>query len=135
MAILDSPEMSEAQVAYLGAKTALNVAKANVDLAATKLQVAKAQRDVSQTQMEVTQTNHDLAVTHVATAETAADVKRAEAKIAETDYQWGKIVHDNTGELLEQLAKNATIDEITETFKGKPIGENRKHIFQNVCRS
>ena len=133
MAILDSPEMSEAQVAYLGAKTALNVAKANVDLAATKLQVAKAQRDVSQTQMEVTQTNHDLAVTHVATAETAADVKRAEAKIAETDYQWGKIVHDNTGELLKQLAKNATIDEITETFKGKPIGENRKHIFQTYA--
>ena len=133
MAILDSPEMSEAQVAYLGAKTALNVAKANVDLAATKLQVAKAQRDVSQTQMEVTQTNHDLAVTHVATAETAADVKRAEAKIAETDYQWGKIVHDNTGELLEQLAKNATIDEITETFKGRPIGENRKHIFQTYA--
>ena len=130
MAILDSPEMGEAQVSYLGAKTALNVAKANVDLAATKLQVAKAQRDVAQTQIEVTQTNRDLAVTHVATVETAADVKRAEAKIAETDYQWGKIVHDNTGELLEQLAKNATIDEITETFKGKPIGENRKHIFQ-----
>ena len=130
MAVLDSPEMGEAQVSYLGAKTALNVAKANVDLAATKLQVAKAQRDVAQTQMEVTQTNHDLAVTYVATVETAADVKRAEEKIAETDYQWGQIVHDNTGELLEQLAKNATIDEITETFKGKPIGENRKHIFQ-----
>ena len=81
MAILDSPEMGEAQVSYLGAKTALNVAKANVDLAATKLQVAKAQRDVAQTQMEVTQTNHDLAVTHVATVETAADVKRAEAKM------------------------------------------------------
>ena len=129
MAILDSPEMGEAQVSYLGAKTALDVAKANIDLAAAKLQVAKARRDVAQTQMGVTQTNHDLAVTHVAMAETTADVKRAEAKIAETDYQWGKTVHDNTGQLLEQLAKSATIDEITETFKGKPIGENRKHIL------
>jgi cobalt-zinc-cadmium efflux system membrane fusion protein len=130
LAILDSPEMGEAQVAYLGAKTTLDVAKANIDLAATKLQVAKAQRDVARTQVEVIQTDYDLAVTRVATVETTVDVKRAVAKIAETDYQWGETVHDNTSELLKQLTKSTTIDEITDAFKGKPIGENRKHIFQ-----
>ena len=130
LAILDSPEMGEAQVAYLGTKAALNVAKANVDLAESKLQVAKAQHGVARTQVEVAQTDYDLAVARVATAKTTADVKRAAAKIAETDYQWGETVHDNTGELLKQLAKGATIDEITDAFKGKPIGENRKHVLQ-----
>ena len=130
MAILDSPEMGESQVAYLGTKAALNVARANVDLAESKLQVAQAQHNVARTQLEVTQTDYDLAVTRVATAETTADVKRAEAEIAQTDYQWGETVHDNTGELLKQLAENPTIDEIAIAFKGKPIGENRKHILQ-----
>lgn len=130
MAILDSPEMGESQVAYLGTRAAVNVAKANVNLAESKLQVAKAQHDVARTQVEVAQTDYDLAVTRVATAETTGDVKRAEAKIAETDYQWGKTVHHNTGELLKQLTKGATIDEITDAFKGKSIGANRKHIIQ-----
>ena len=130
LAILDSPEMGESQVAYLGTKAALNVAKANVNLAESKLQVAQAQHNVARTQLEVAQTDYDLAVTRVATAETTADVKRAEAKIAETDYQWGETVHNNTGELLKQLTKGATIDEITNAFKGKPIGENRKHLLQ-----
>ena len=130
MAILDSPEMGEAQVAYLGTKADLDVARANVNLAETKLQVAKAQRDVARIQVEVTQTDYDLAVTHVATAKTTADVKRVEAKITETDYQWGETVHDNTGELLKQLAESPTINEIAIAFKGKPIGENRKHILQ-----
>ena len=133
LAILDSPEMGEAQVAYLGAKTTLDVAKANIDLAATKLQVAKAQRDVARTQVEVIQTDYDLAVTRVATVETTVDVKRAVAKIAETDYQWGETVHDNTSELLKQLTKSTTIDEITDAFKGKPIGENRKHVLQTYA--
>lgn len=130
MAILDSPEMGESQVAYLGTKAALNVAKANVDLAESKLQVAKAQHDVAQTQMEVAQTDHNLAVTHVTTAEITVEVKRAAAKIAETDYQWGETVHNNTDELLKQLVESPTIDEIVIAFKGKPIGENRKHILQ-----
>ena len=133
LAILDSPEMGEAQVAYLGAKVALDVAKANADLMASKLQVAQAQRDVALTQVEVIQTDYDLAVTRVATVETTVDVKRAVAKIAETDYQWGETVHDNTSELLKQLAKGKTIDEITDAFKGKPIGENRKHVLQTYA--
>ena len=130
LAILDSPEMGESQVAYLGAKAGLNVAKANVDLAESKLQVAQAQRDVARTQVEVAQTDHDLVVTRVATAETTAEVKRAEAKIAETDYHWGETVHNNTDKLLKQLAKSPAIDEIVIAFKGKPIGENRRHILQ-----
>ncbi|RKU07728.1 hypothetical protein C6502_16735 [Candidatus Poribacteria bacterium] len=130
LAILDSPEMGESQVGYLGSKAALDVAKTNVDLAESKLQVAQAQRGVTQTQMEVAQTNYNLAVTHVATAKTTVDVKQAAAKIAETDYQWDETVHDNTDDLLRQLAKGATIDEITNAFKGKPIGENRKHVLQ-----
>ncbi len=130
LAILDSPEMGEAQVAYLGAKADLDVAQANVNLAESKLQVAKAHHGVTQTQVEVAQTDYDLAVTRVSIVETTADVKRAEAEIAETDYQWGKTVHDNTDELLEQLAQSVTIDEITDAFKGKPIGENRKHVLQ-----
>ena len=125
MAILDSPEMGEVQVAYLDTKTALNVAKANVDLAATKLEVAKAQRDVAKMQVDVAKTDYDLAVTNVTTAKTTVDVKDAEAKIAETDYQWQETIHDNTRELLKRLAESATIDEITDTFRGKPIGENR----------
>jgi cobalt-zinc-cadmium efflux system membrane fusion protein len=133
LAILDSPEMGEAQVAYLGAKAALDVAKANADLMASKLQVAQAQRDVARTQVEVIQTDYDLAVTRVATVETTVDVKRAVAKIAETDYQWGETVHDNTSELLKQLTKSTTIDEITDAFKGKPIGENRKHVLQTYA--
>ncbi len=133
LAILDSPEMGEVQVAYLGAKAALDVAKANADLMASKLQVAQAQRDVARTQVEVIQTDYDLAVTRVATVETTVDVKRAVAKIAETDYQWGETVHDNTSELLKLLAKSTTIDEITDAFKGKPIGENRKHVLQTYA--
>ena len=130
LAILDSPEMGEAQVAYLGAKAALDVAQANIDLAKSKLRGAQAQHNVARTQIEVAQTDYNLALTRVTTAETTADVKRAEAQIAETDYQWGKTVHDNTDELLKQLAQSPTIDEIAVAFKGKPIGENRKHILQ-----
>ena len=138
MAILDSPEMGEAQVAYLDTKTALDAAKANIGLAATKLDVAKAQRDVAKTQVDVAKTDYDLAVTNVVTAKTTADVKDAEAKIAEVDYQWQETTHDNTRELLNMLvgpkhvdrSEMSSIGEITEAFKGKPIGENRERTLK-----
>ena len=130
MAILNSPEMGEAQVAYLDTKTSLDVAKANIDLAATKLEVTKAQRDVAKTLVDVAKTDYDLAVTNVTTAKITVDVRGAEVKIAETDYQWQETIHDNTRELLKRLAENATIDAITDAFKGKPIGKNRERTLK-----
>ena len=129
MAVLDSPEMGDAQVAYLDTKMALDVAKTTIGLAVTKLDVAKARRDVAKMQVDVVKNDYDLAVTNIATAKTTVDVKGTEAEIAETDFEWQETIHDNTRELLKLLAENATIDEITNTFKSKPIGENRQRTL------
>ncbi len=130
MAVLDSPEMGDAQVAYLDTKTALDVAKITIGLTVTKLDVAKARRDVAKMQVDVVKNDYDLAVTNITTAKTTVDVEGAEAEIAETDFEWQETIHDNTRELLKLLAGNATIDEITDTFKSKPIGENRQRTLK-----
>ena len=130
MAVLDSPEMGEAQVAYLDTKTALVVAKITIGLTVTKLDVAKARRDVAKMQVDVVKNDYDLAVTNITIAKTTVDVEGAEAEIAETDFEWQETIHDNTRELLKLLAGNATIDEITDTFKSKPIGENRQRTLK-----
>ena len=130
MAILDSPEMGEAQIAYLDTRTALGVARISVDLAATKLDVVKARRDVARTQVDVAKNDYDLALTNVTMAKTTADVKSTEAEIAETNFEWQETIHGNTYELLKLLAENATMDEISDTFKGKPIGENRQRTLK-----
>jgi cobalt-zinc-cadmium efflux system membrane fusion protein len=130
MAVLDSPEMGDAQVAYLDTKTALDVAKITIGLTVTKLDVAKARRDVAKMQVDVVKNDYDLAVTNITIAKTTVDVEGAEAEIAETDFEWQETIHDNTRELLKLLAGNATIDEITDTFKSKPIGENRQRTLK-----
>ena len=130
MAVLDSPEMGDAQVAYLDTKTALDVAKITIGLTVTKLDVAKARRDVAKMQVDVVKNDYDLAVTNITIAKTTVDVEGAEAEIAETDFGWQETIHDNTRELLKLLAGNATIDEITDTFKSKPIGENRQRTLK-----
>ena len=133
MAILDSPQMGEAQIAYLNAKTEVNVAQAKLELAAIKLDVAKAQRDVAKTQVEVARTNYDLAVTNVATAKMTLEVRGAETNIAKTDFEWQQTIHDNTNQLLVRLAEKATTDEIAQAFKGKPIGENRGRLLKGYA--
>lgn len=130
LAVLDSPQMGEAQVAYLNTKIALDVAKANIDLAATKLDVAKAKGDVTKTGVEVAEAAYGLAITNVTTAKTALEVKGTELNIAAADHQWQETIHNNTQQLLKMLTESATIDEITETFKGKAIGENRQRTLK-----
>jgi len=130
LAILDSPEMGEAQIAYLDTKAALDVAKLTIGLTVTKLDVAKARHNVAKTQVDVAKNDYDLAVTNVTMAKTTVDVKDAAVEIAEAGFEWQETIHDNTSELLKRVAENVTIDEITDTFKGKPIGENRQRTLK-----
>jgi len=125
MAVLDSLKMGEAQIAYLDTRTALEIATANIDLALTKLEVAKAQQEVAKTQIGVAKSAWALAVSNIVTAQATVDVRNGEGRIVETEYQWQETIHDNAGELLKLLAGSARIDEITDAFRGKTLGENR----------
>ncbi|MCZ6681172.1 MAG: efflux RND transporter periplasmic adaptor subunit [Candidatus Poribacteria bacterium] len=130
MAVLDSPQMGEAQMAYLNTIAEVEVAKTNIDLAKSKLEVASTHRDVVASQVEVVIAEHEVAKTAVETAENNLDIAKAQYQIAQARFEWQKTVHDNTHQFLIRLKEKTALDDIAHEFEEKPIGENRERLLK-----
>jgi multidrug efflux pump subunit AcrA (membrane-fusion protein) len=130
MAVLDSPQMGEARMAYLNIIAEAEVAKANVDLAKSQLEVASAHIDVVASQVEVFIAEHEVAKTGVETAENNLEIARAQSQIAQIRFEWQKTVHDNTRQFLARLKEKTALDDIAHEFEEKPIGENRERLLK-----
>ncbi|MAE40146.1 MAG: hypothetical protein CML07_04370 [Psychrobacter sp.] len=130
MAVLDSPQMGEAQMEVLNTRAFVEVARANVDLAKSQLELAGAHIDVVASEVEVFIAEHEVAKTAVETAENNLDTAKGQYQIAQARFEWQKTVHDNTHQFLIRLEEKTALDDIAHEFEEKPIGENRERLLK-----
>jgi len=122
LAVLESPGMADAKVAYLTAKTDVALAEADVELARSGLQVWESDRKVASSAVEVVASNLELDRSNQKVATASLD-------IAEESLARQQVVHDNTAQLLKDLHEGASYDGMVAVLEGKPIGESRSRLL------
>ena len=89
LAVLESPGMADAKIAYLSAKTDVALAVADVALARSALEVAESDREVTSSTVEVADSNLALAQSNHGVVSVSLD-------IATESLDRQQVVHDNT---------------------------------------
>ena len=129
MAVLDSSEMGDAKLAYLTALTEVDLSQAAVGMAEEQLGITKSAREVAASDVGVAESEHDVANEGIAVAANTLANARDALEVSQTSLEWQHTVHQHTVQLLARLKAGVPVEELTQEFKDKQVGDNRTQLL------
>jgi cobalt-zinc-cadmium efflux system membrane fusion protein len=122
MAVLDSAEMGAAIVAYLSRELEVQAATSAVDIAKAGVDIAISDESTRQAAVDVAQTDLGVARDGLGVTEDATSLARAALERQAT-------VTSNTTALLAALGERLSVEELDERLTGKDTGANRATLL------